>query len=107
MANTYDSGDRINITTSTTFQDSDAVAFDPDVVTFKVKDPAGTVTTYTYDQDGAQDSAITKNGTGDYTLAIDCDTSGAWHYRVSGEQDGGENRGADEGYFEVTTSNVI
>lgn len=103
--NSYDTGDRIEITTGTAFQNKQsAVAFDPDVVTFKVLNPNGTTTTYTYNQAGAQDAAITKNATGDYTLTIDVDIAGDWYYRIAGEETGGENRGADEGKFIVNTS---
>lgn len=106
MTNQYDTGDRVAINTSTTFQNSAGIAFDPDNVVFSVKNPAGTTTTYTYDADGDQDAAITKNATGDYTLTIDVDTSGDWRYRIAGEQDNGENRGADEGLFTVKTSRI-
>lgn len=101
MANTYDTGDRVAINTSTVFQDSGGNAFDPAKVTFTVKDPSGTETPYVYDQDGDKDPAITKNDVGDYTLTIDVDAAGAWYVRIDGEEDDGENRGADEIYFNV------
>lgn len=102
MANTYDKGDRVEITTSTVFQDADGTAFDPQVVRFKVKSPGGTTVTYVY----GTDSEVTKSATGDYTCTIDVDTAGVWTYRIEGEQSDGENRGADEGYFEVLDSSV-
>lgn len=101
MSNEYDVGDRIDIYSSTAFQDNSGNVFDPDTVTFEVKDPNRTTTTYIYDQDGSQDASITKNGTGDYTLTIDVDTAGLWHYYIKGEQDSGQNRGADQGFFNV------
>jgi hypothetical protein len=102
MANTYDTGDRIEITTSTVFQDSDGSAFDPDVVTFTVKEPGAASEEYVYNTD----AEVTRNGTGDYTCTIDVDTSGRWYYRIEGETSGSENRGADEGTFYVRPSGV-
>lgn len=102
MANQYDTGDRIEIDTSTVFQDSDGSAVDPDTVRYKVKDPDGNTTTYVYNTD----NEVTRNGAGDYTLTIDVNTRGVWHYRIEGEQTDGENRGAKEGYFVVRGSNV-
>ena len=96
--NSYDLGDRIEIyNTATPFQNAAGTAFDPNIVRFKVKNPAGTTTTYTY----GVDAQVTKNATGDYTCTIDVDSSGSWYYRIEGEQTGGENRGADEGSFYV------
>lgn len=97
MANTYEVGDRIRISTSTPFQDIDAVDIDPDVVTFTVKNPNGTSTDYIYGTDGE----VTKAGTGDYDCDIDVDIAGRWYYYIIGETSGGVNRGAHQGYFDV------
>ena len=98
--NEYDKGDRITVNTSTTFQDSAGTAFDPDVVTFKVLEPGQAAVSYVY----GVASEVTKNGTGDYTLTIDVETEGRWHYRVQGETSAGVNRGADDGQFDVRDS---
>lgn len=97
MTNSYEVGDRVEITTSTVFQNAAGTPFDPDTVTFEVKDPAGTTTSYVY----GTDAEVTKNGTGDYSCTIDVDTAGTWRYYIIGEQSSGENRGADQGYFKV------
>ena len=97
MANTYEVGDRVEINTSTVFQDSGGTAFDPDVVTFQVTTPGGSTSTYVYDTD----SEVTKNGTGDYTCTIDVETAGVWPYYIKGETSGGVNRGAARGEFYV------
>lgn len=98
-----DRGDRVEITTGTPFKDSAGTAFDPDVVRFRVRNPAGTVTTYVY----GTDSEVTRTTTGDYKLTIDVDSSGNWYCRVEGETSAGENRGADEIYFTVKSSKII
>lgn len=95
--NTYEVGDRVRIQTSTPFQDADETAFDPEVVTFEVKDPAGTTTAYVY----LTDDEVSKIATGDYACDIDVDAAGTWRYYVLGEQSDGENRGADQGSFYV------
>lgn len=94
---TYEVGDRVSISTTTVFQDSDGTPFDPDTITFEVKAPGGSTVSYVY----GTDSNVTKAGTGDYKCAIDVDTAGRWHYYIIGETSGGENRGADQGSFEV------
>ena len=99
--NIYFVGSRIKISTSTAFQNDEGAPFDPDNVTFKVLDPLKNETSYVYDQDGSQDDAITRNGIGDYEIEIDVDVNGVWYYRIEGEQDTGENCGADEDRFSV------
>ncbi len=101
MSNTYDTGDVVEINTSTVFQDSGGTPFDPDVVTFTINEPRAASVNYVL-----ADPEVVKNGTGDYTCTIDVDTPGSWYYRIFGEQSGGENRGADEGEFLVVQSNV-
>lgn len=97
--NEYDVGDRVAINTSTVFADSAGTAFDPDVVTFRIKEPGTAAVAYVYNTD----AEVTKNGTGDYTCTIDVETEGRWYYRVEGTT-GGVNRGADEGEFIVKDS---
>ena len=100
--NTYDPGDRVDLSTSTVFQDSDGTAFDPDVVTFIVNEPGVTSVEYVY----GTDPEVVKNDTGDYTCTIDVETIGWWYYRIQGETSGGQNRGAAEGSFNVRESRV-
>ena len=102
MANTYDTGDVVDIDTSTVFQDADGTAFDPQVVTFKVVDPDSTSTDYV----NGVDSEVTKNATGDYTCSIEVATAGYWYYRIAGTQNDASLRGADEGRFYVRESRV-
>lgn len=97
MANIYEVGDRIRISTSTPFTDVDSVAIDPDTITFEVKNPAGTTTSYVY----GTDANVTKAATGDYDCDVDVDSAGIWYYYIIGETSGGENRGADQGHFRV------
>lgn len=97
MSNRYDVGDRVVLSTSTPFQDASGVAFDPDVVRFKVKPPSGETVVFVY----GEATNVVKVATGDYTCTIDVDEVGDWSYRVEGETSGQENRGADEKYFAV------
>lgn len=97
MANTYEVGDRVRIRTSTPFQDINGTAFDPASVKFEVKAPDVATVIYTYNVS----SNVAKIATGDYACDIDVDTAGVWHYYIIGETAGGENRGADQGYFVV------
>lgn len=97
MSNTYEIGDRVRIRTSTPFQDSSAVAFDPAVVKFEVKAPGVATVTYTY----GSSANVSKIATGDYACDIDTDTAGTWDYYIIGETAGGENRGASQGTFFV------
>lgn len=102
MTNKYDAGDRIEITTSTPFQNAAGTAFDPDVVRFKVKAPGVTAVTYTY----GTDDEVTQNATGDYSCTIDVETAGDWYYRIEGETSDEVNRGADEGKFTVVATEL-
>lgn len=96
MANLYQKGDRVKISTSTVFQDSAGTEFSPSTVTFDVIDPSGTTTSYI----SGTHPNVTNPATGSYICEIDVEINGYWHYRIYGEQSG-ENRGAYEGYFEV------
>lgn len=53
------------------------VATDPSTVTFRVKDPTNTETTYTSPD-------VVKDGVGAYHLDIYLGASGTWWYRVEG-----------------------
>ena len=97
MANSYDVGDTVRVSTTTVFTDAADSAFDPDVVRGKVKDPSGNATTYVY----GTDSELVKDATGDYHFDVDVDEAGTWYYRIEGESSGGAKQGADEGTFEA------
>lgn len=100
--NEYRVGQLVNVTTSTAFQSNAGTAFDPEVVTFTVTDPAATSTDYVY----GTDAEVTKNATGDYTLTIPVDAAGFWHYAIVGEQNDGSNRGSAFGRFLVRSLGV-
>ena len=54
-------------------------AVDPTAVTLQIRDPDGTVTTYTYALGG-----VTKLATGSYTRPLTLNVSGKWWYRYTG-----------------------
>lgn len=100
--NSYEIGDRVRITTSTPFADAAGTEFDPENVEFEVKEPGEDTVTYVY----GVDANVTKIGTGDYACDVDANTAGRWYYYIIGEQDDGENRGADQGAFVVRRKNT-
>jgi hypothetical protein len=93
--NRYTKGAKVRL--SAAFTDSNDTAVDPTAVVFKAKNPAGTVTTYTY---GA-DAELVKDSTGNYHVDLDLDTSGQWIYRFAGT---GTAKAADEEALEVRPS---
>ena len=100
--NVYHVGDRVDIQTSTPFQDADGTAFDPDVVTFWVTVPGSDPEDYIY----LTDDEVTRIDTGDYMCSIDVDVAGDYQYAILAETSTGENRGADQGVFTVMASNI-
>ena len=99
MADEFEVGDRVEIYSSTVFQDKNGTAFDPDVVTFQVKGPG--VSDWT-DYVFGTDPEVTNPATGSYILAIDVETAGLWKYYIKGETAGGQNRGAARGELYVS-----
>lgn len=85
---------------SVTFIDSNGDPADPTAVTLKVKNPAGTETSYTY---AAEE--ITKSDTGDYykdlTIAGATTSEGVWYYRWEAA---GAIVTANEGNFTINDS---
>ncbi len=69
---------------------------DPTTITFKIENPAGTITTYTY-----AGATITKNATGDYYIDVNLATEGTYHWRWVGT---GAVAAADEGELTVIRS---
>lgn len=91
----YQVGDLIRI--SAAWTNAAGSALDPAVVIAKYKDPAGTVTTYTY----GTDVELEKDETGNYHVDIDINASGWWQYRFYST---GEGQGASEDKFYVEVS---
>lgn len=66
------------------------VLTDPTAVTFKMKDPARTLTTYTY----GVGATVVKDSTGTYHANVQLTTVGQWDYRWEGT---GTAAGVNEG----------
>jgi hypothetical protein len=71
----YYVGDLVRI--SATWTNAAGSVTDPTAVLAKYRDPAGTVTTYTY----GTDTELVKDSTGIYHVDIDADSAGKWLYR--------------------------
>lgn len=96
----YDVLDLVRVTA--TFVGTDGVtAADPSTVMVYVKDPAGTVATYSFGQAGA---SITRAGVGAYYKDITVTTSGTWFYRVYAT---GGVQASEEYGFEVNRSFIL
>jgi hypothetical protein len=72
---------------------------DPQEVSFVVKDPAGTTTTYVY----GTDLVVAKLGVGLYELTLTPDSAGIWRVRL---ECGGNYLGAEEIRFYVQASTL-
>ena len=96
MANTYDVGDLVRVTGAWTVG---GVATDPTTVALKVRDPSGTVDTYTYAL-----SQVTKSSTGIYYKDLSIDEAGVWRYQWAGT---GACVGLEEEWFEVREKRVV
>lgn len=93
---TFDIGDRIAATA--TFTNDSDVATDPTTITFRVRTPAGTTTSYVY----GTDAEVTKTSTGIYKFTKTVDAAGVWAVRAVGT---GTVVAADEGLFVVDDGN--
>ena len=91
MAN-YDKGDLVRCAAA--FTNTAGTAIDPTAVLFKVKDPSGNITTYTY----LTDAELVKDSTGNYHVDVDADEVGTWYYRYYST---GTGQAAGEGTFDV------
>lgn len=91
--NTYDKGDLIRVKATFTVS---SVVTDPTAITLKVKDPDGTITTYTY-----AGGSITKDSTGVYHKDLSVSNDGVWYYRFEGT---GTCQAASENKFIVRKS---
>jgi hypothetical protein len=92
--NLYDIGDLVRCTG--TFASS-GTNVNPSAVMFKVRTPAGVVTTYTY----GVDAALVRDATGVYHVDVSADTAGDWLYRFWST---GTGQAAEEGRFRVQSS---
>jgi uncharacterized protein YfaS (alpha-2-macroglobulin family) len=88
---TYQVQQRVRL--SAIFRD-DMTPVDPTAVSFKVKNPTGTTTTYS-------GGSVIKDSTGKYHVDIDLNDDGLWYYRVEGT---GAAVGADEHVLVVAPS---
>jgi hypothetical protein len=96
--NTYDTGDLVRC--SGEFTNSAGTAIDPTAVLFKFRNPASTITTYTY----GIDAEVVKTATGNYYVDIDAATSGTYYYRFYAT---GTGQSAEEHRFIVRASRVV
>lgn len=100
MIDTFALGQDVRVTAVFTDPDNDDAAVDPDVVKLSFKDPAETVTTWTYDSD----TELVRDSAGNYHALIDADAAGIWYYRWWSTGDG---KAAKEGTFRVEAANAI
>jgi len=76
MANDYEKGQNVKVSAAFTLDD---VATDPTTVELKVKDPSGTVNSYTY-----AGGTVTKDSTGNYSKTINASLEGRYQYGFIG-----------------------
>jgi len=79
----------------------DGTLTDPGALTFELKSPGGSTTTYTYST-GASGFTWTKNATGDYHVVITAtvlNVAGVWNYSYIST---GTAAGAEQGKITVT-----
>lgn len=98
--NTHDLGDIVKVSATFTNPDNDDALLDPSVVKLSVKNPSGTVTTYTY-LDGV---VIVRDSVGLYHALIDADEAGTWYYRWWST---GTGQAAQEKQFNVNEAEAI
>ncbi len=105
---TYDLGDRTRVGNHSAsgvsaFKNSAGADADPDgTITLKIKDPAGTITTYTYGGSPALQKETTGRYYVDYDLVLGTSLSGTYTYRLAGT--GTNVMAAEEGSFTVRDS---
>ena len=84
-----------------TFRNAVGEAYDPTTVTYKVLEPDGVLTTYTY----GVGAFITKSSTGVYYVQVNADKHGHWTSRWAGTATGYAD--ADEAVVNVVPSGVV
>ena len=96
--NIHDLGDLVRVEAE--FRNAlTGAALDPTAVFLSVREPDGTVTTYTYG--GAE---ITQDSTGIYHALIDVDQAGVWRYRWWST---GSGQAAEEKVFKVRQAHAV
>lgn len=92
---TYTVGDKVRVTA--TFTGLDGTATSPTTVTFKVRDPELSISTYVY----GTATEVVLSTTGIFYVDVSLTTSGEWRYRWAGS---GTVQAADEGPIFVDES---
>lgn len=95
--NVFDTGDKVRL--SAAFTDISGAAQDPGGVTFKIRAPDGTTTSYVY----LTDAALVKDSTGNYHVDWVIATAGRYRYRFAGVTSG---QAAAENVFRAEASGV-
>lgn len=90
----YDLGETVRISVAIT--NAVGAAADPTGLTIKIRNPAGTITTYTYGTDAQLVKLSTGNYYVDWSIPLAAASEGAWSYRFDGT---GTNACASEGTF--------
>jgi hypothetical protein len=90
--NSYDKGDVVVL--SAAFTDLLNVPIDPDTVTFKVKAPDGSVTTFVF----GTDLELVKDSVGNYHVDVSVNLDGHWRYRFEST---GIGQAAEESSFYI------
>lgn len=85
---------------SAVFTNDLGAAVDPSTVTFRLRTPAGTVTSYAY----GTDAQLVKDATGNYHVDLSASQAGRWTYRFEGT---GAAPSADEAQFAVESSRIL
>ena len=92
----YLAGDLIRV--SVTFE-TDGLPVDPTTVLLKYKNPAGTITTWTF----GVNNQVVKDKVGAYRADIDANAGGTWNFRWEGT---GASQGVGQDNFVVITPNI-
>ncbi len=92
MPNTHDVGDVVRVWGYFT---SGSQYIDPDTVSLRVREPDGTVTTYTYS------GSVSRSTTGSYYKDLSVTSAGDWHYKFYSTGDG---QAAESNYFTAAPS---
>jgi len=77
MANRYDMGDLVRVTSTWTDPLNGDAAIDPTTVYLAVQEPSGKTITYTYNVD----VEVVRSSTGVYYSDISLGSAGPWYYR--------------------------
>lgn len=92
---TFDLGDLVRC--QGTFKNIAGASVDPATVSFKAKDPVGTVITYVF----GTDAQLVRDSSGLFHVDVDANKPGTWFYRFFST---GSSQAASEGQFVVQRS---